>query len=301
MNAPAGYSNRVYEMLRRYRIEGALFLATFAITSAVFFFTGIRFANDDQFITYRYIDNIAAGNGFVYNLGEHVLGATTPLFTLVGALLKFIFPHVATPTLVAAANIIFLSLAAVFFYALSRRFMSEWLAAAATLVFALDLSKTIPEGMESPLFILLLLAFLHYLLSKKHYTASVLLALTLLTRPDAGLIAVLVLIYWLLEVGWEKTVRLVALCVAVALPWLVFSTWYFGSFVPQSLTAKLHSKDLYNVPAIQGVKVQLASYSRTYWGALYDPDNLILQTVFNLLPFLAFLAYGARKRLNRET
>jgi arabinofuranosyltransferase len=37
---------------------------------------------DDAFITYRYARNLAAGHGFVYNLGERVLGTTTPFFTL---------------------------------------------------------------------------------------------------------------------------------------------------------------------------------------------------------------------------
>lgn len=36
---------------------------------------------DDAFITYRYARNILAGNGFVYNPSEHVLGTTTPLYT----------------------------------------------------------------------------------------------------------------------------------------------------------------------------------------------------------------------------
>lgn len=277
-----------------------VFAATFAAAASVLLFSSTHFTNDDQFITYRYIDNIASGQGFVYNIGEHVLGATTPLFTLVGAALKFIFSGVPTPTIVAWANVLFLSLAALFFYRVARKFMSEPVALTAVLVFGMSLSRTISEGMESPLFILLLMAFLYALLSKRHYSASVLLALALLTRPDAGLIAILALLYWLGTVGWRESIRLVAVCIAVALPWLVFSTSYFGSFVPQSLIAKLHSKDIYNIIPLQGVKVQLASYSRIFWGRLYDPDNLILQSIFNLFPFLALVAYGMRKRLARE-
>src|SRR5215831_17336610 len=41
---------------------------------------------EDAYITLRYADNLAAGRGFVYNPGEHVLGTTTPLFTLLLAL-----------------------------------------------------------------------------------------------------------------------------------------------------------------------------------------------------------------------
>ena len=38
---------------------------------------------DDSYITYRYSRNILAGNGFVFNPGERVLGTTTPLYTLI--------------------------------------------------------------------------------------------------------------------------------------------------------------------------------------------------------------------------
>ena len=37
---------------------------------------------DDAYITYRYAENLAGGNGFVYNVGEQILGTSTPLYTL---------------------------------------------------------------------------------------------------------------------------------------------------------------------------------------------------------------------------
>ena len=37
---------------------------------------------DDAYITYRYARNILAGNGFVYNPAEHVLGTITPFYTI---------------------------------------------------------------------------------------------------------------------------------------------------------------------------------------------------------------------------
>ena len=46
-----------------------------------------NYTADDSFITFRYVENIASGKGFVYNQGERVLGTTTPLYTLLLALL----------------------------------------------------------------------------------------------------------------------------------------------------------------------------------------------------------------------
>ena len=37
---------------------------------------------DDAYITFKYVRNLASGLGLTYNPGEHVLGTTTPLYTL---------------------------------------------------------------------------------------------------------------------------------------------------------------------------------------------------------------------------
>ncbi len=41
---------------------------------------------DDAYITFRYARNLISGLGYVFNPGEHVLGTTTPLYTLYLAL-----------------------------------------------------------------------------------------------------------------------------------------------------------------------------------------------------------------------
>ncbi len=48
---------------------------------------------DDAFITFRYSRNIVSGAGFVYNPGVHTLGTTTPLYTLLMALISAITGH----------------------------------------------------------------------------------------------------------------------------------------------------------------------------------------------------------------
>lgn len=42
---------------------------------------------DDAFIIFRYVRNLIAGQGYVFNVGERVLGTTTPFYTLYLALL----------------------------------------------------------------------------------------------------------------------------------------------------------------------------------------------------------------------
>jgi len=63
---------------------------TAAVIIRIVFHLSTHFMWDDAFITFRYADNLAAGHGFVYNIGEHVLGTTTPLFTLLLAAFRVI-------------------------------------------------------------------------------------------------------------------------------------------------------------------------------------------------------------------
>src|ERR1041385_7428484 len=60
------------------------------ITYRLWFWNATNLTLEDSFITFRYAENIAAGNGFVYNTGEKVLGTTTPLWTLILAGMKTI-------------------------------------------------------------------------------------------------------------------------------------------------------------------------------------------------------------------
>jgi hypothetical protein len=291
----------IVEKIKRYRWEIFSAGITFLVAAILLSFSSLRYSTDDQFILFRYIDNIAEGRGFVYNMGEKVLGATTPLFTLVSALSKFIFPKSFTPDLVAWLNIIFSSAAAVYFYKICRKFLSEKISILAAALYALALAKMVQEGMETPLFLLTVFAFLHYLFADKFKHSSVWLSLALLTRPDAALIAVCALVYWWRKVGWRESIRLVVLCVLVALPWIIFATIYFGSFIPQSLLTKLHTDDIVNQSSAQALKVQLSGMSRLYWGKLFDPNNILLQTIFNLLPFFALAALGAWKKIDSKS
>jgi len=281
-------------LLKR-RIEIGIAVATATLSSLVFLFSNLRFSNDDQFIFYRYIENIAAGNGFVYNIGEKVLGSTSPLFTLTASLFKYVCSGVSTPDIVAFLNIGLFSASAVYFYLLCRRVLSGPYVGIAVVVYVFNLARVIPEGMETSLFLLTSFSFLHALVSGHHYRSAIFLALTVLTRPDALLIAALGAAYWFFTAGFEKTIRIGVVAASVLLPWLVFSTVYFGSFIPQSVLTKMHSDDIYQIADFQAAKMQLASVSRIYWGRLIDPENIPAQTVVNLAPFLLLAGIGAWK------
>src|SRR3989344_615701 len=262
--------------------------------------SALRYASDDQFILYRYIDNIARGDGFVYNMGEKILGSTTPLFTLLLASIKYVFQIVNTPDLVAYVNITLFSLSAAFFYRLSSGFVSDrWALISATIYF-LSSGRIIPQGMETSLFLLIFFVFLDFLLQKKFIYSSIFLSLLLLTRPDAGLIAILAFIYWWQKEGLRKTIKYTVVTIGISLPWLIFATLYFGSPIPQSVMAKLHVNDIINQSSFQAFKVQTSSISRIYWGNIFDPDNIPAQVAVNLLPVCFFVLVWIKKRMNKD-
>jgi len=270
-----------------------------AITSTSHFVIGAsKYATDDSFILFRYIDNIVYGNGFVYNQGENILGATTPLFTLIGAFLKYLFTSVPTPFVVAFVNIVFLSFASIYFFKVCRSYIGDNLSFVAVLVFGFNLAKIIPEGMETGLFLFLLFGFIYHTIVNSNYLSATFVSLLVLTRPDAGLIAILAFIYWWQKNGIEKALRFTVLSVLIALPWIIFSTLYFGSFIPQSLITKLYLEDMVNIPGDHAFKSQLASMSRTYIGKVFDPSSIPLQTIVNLIPFLTLVFLGLRKKID---
>src|SRR5262245_8251292 len=65
---------------------GGYLIILIAASLRLYLFLGIHYTTDDALITFRYAENIADGSGFVYNIGEKVLGTTTFLNTLLIAL-----------------------------------------------------------------------------------------------------------------------------------------------------------------------------------------------------------------------
>ncbi len=287
--------------LGNYKYEILSFFVTLVVCSLLFLFNDFKFSNDDQFVNYIYINNAVSGHGLVFNIGESVMGYTSPLFLLLGLLFKFILSNLDVQHIISGINVFLMSLSAVFFYRICKKFVSTKFSLFSVLVFALILARTIPEGMETPLFFLTVFVFLDALLSQRYYISSVFLALAILTRPDAGLIAVLALIFWWQKVGLQKTIKLVTVCIAVALPWLIFATFYYGSFIPQSILAKMDVvTGLSGQSSLQAFKVQLSDMSRIYWGKIFDPDNIKLQVIFNLLPLLVVVFLGIKKYLSKD-
>ena len=208
------------------------------------------FQVDDAWITYRYAENLAAGEGFVYNPGERVYGTTTPLLTLLlaGAELAGVpLPAASLALSLAATVATLLCLAAL----AAPRLGLAWAVLVAGLA-AVAPSHVVwsASGMETALSIAFLAAaFLAY--DRRRWTLLGLAAAgAFLTRFDAVvlLVALPVAEGFLALAGgargagggpaWRGLLRAAGSFLLATGPWLVFATLYFGSPVPNAVWAK---------------------------------------------------------------
>ncbi len=198
---------------------------------------------DDAFITFRYARNLLAGAGFVYNLGEHVLGTTTPLYTVLMATLAGLTRSENYPWLALLVNSLADGLTCVLLVALGHVLTGRravglaiaalWAVAPMSVTFAIG-------GMETSVFILLLVATAWLYITERTRWAAVAAALLLLTRPDGALLVVPMTLDLIIRglrarrLPWAEA----GLFLAVLAPWGLFATFYFGSPIPHSLAAK---------------------------------------------------------------
>jgi hypothetical protein len=210
---------------------------------------------DDSYITYRYVRNILAGNGFVYNPGERVLGTTTPLYTflLSGIGLLGGGEQAPLPQISLMVNAIADGITCLLLLRLGRRLGSPLAGIGTALVWAIaPFSVTFAiGGLETSLYVLLLTATVLTNLERRFVLSAFLAALALLTRPDALILLGPLALDRFLEIsgisarlgfesrqshstGWKE---LAAFAVPVTL-WLIFAGLYFGSPLPHSIAAK---------------------------------------------------------------
>ncbi len=216
---------------------------------------------EDAMIVLRYARNLAAGDGFVFNAGERILGVTTPLHTLLSAVYVMIGGDHA-PAVQNVAGVIFLVLEAWLAAVIVKRHYPPLLAALAAVLILTNLNfNYLYFGMETHLFAFLtLLAFQLFTLRKEALTGIV-LGLAFLTRYDAALLALLVGLALLFE-RRKLPFKLTMGFFAVATPWLLFAQFYFHSIVPHALAAK---QDYY--PAVGYVR-HVFQYYQEYFAAL---------------------------------
>jgi 4-amino-4-deoxy-L-arabinose transferase-like glycosyltransferase len=292
------------------RAEYALVALVALVALAAHLLPGPR-TIDDAFITFRYSRNIATGEGFVYNPGVHTLGTTTPLFALLMAGIGLVANTGAYPWYALTVSALAAGTNTVLVYLLARRAIaSPLIAALPALLWALSpMSVTFAVGgMETAVNTLwMLAACTAFAYGRGEWWIGICVGLGLLTRVDAALwiaplLAVQLALAWRGRAGgtllWRWLPWRTWLAAAlVLLPWVLFAQAYFGSFIPNSVTAK---RNAYLIEA----GAALAQFLRTYANVFFTADlfggsgalaaGLLLLVV---LPFALLYAWREVPRL----
>ena len=236
--------------MKKYRhlILPALILA---IAIAARLVPGLR-TIDDAYITFRYARNILSGYGFVFNPGEHVMGTTTGLYTLLMAGLGAVAggPGANFPQIAALVNALADGVTCLLLYAIGQRLNTRLAGIAAALGWAVaPYSVTFAiGGLETSVYVLLLTATAYAYLENHLTWAAFLAGLAFLTRPDAAILILLLGLDWLYCIlrrykPWPSLPTIAAFLLPV-LTWIGFAWSYFGSPIPNSIQAKLYAYHL---------------------------------------------------------
>ncbi len=223
---------------------------------------------DDAFITFRYSQNLLAGQGLVYNPGERVLGTTTPLYALLlSALAAFTGGSGADfPLLALLVNAVADGATCWLLPKLGDRLGFRGAGIATGLVWAIaPWSVTFAiGGLETSVLVALATATFYLHLTHRPVGAAAAGAFALLTRPDALLFLGPLAIGRALQIRKKAPPLRPGELLAFGAPlaaWLIGSLAYYGSPIPHSLFAKSVA---YQIPAGAGLARLLQHYATPF-------------------------------------
>ena len=197
---------------------------------------------DDALISFRYAQNLVAGNGLVYNVGERVEGYTNFLWTMLAALTLFLGGDPVVVSYYAGVGLALLLTAATFVAA--RRYLGpHWAVAAAALLatsHSLLVYSSRGSGLETGLFALLLLVASHLVVTDRYGAAGLLMALATLTRPEGVLLLAIAVLHRVIETRRvdRASWRLVGAFALIGVPFFLWRLSYYGDLFPNTFYAK---------------------------------------------------------------
>jgi hypothetical protein len=229
--------------------------------SSLTIIAGAGWIQDDTFIFLTYARNLSAGNGLVFNTGERVCGITSPLWT---AMLSLLFFTVHEPSRIAPILSAFTggaALMALLWLQAPRFRLVGGIASIATLLLAPSFRVWSASGMETSLFLLLIVLSLVLLRARHVLAGGLSVGLAMLARPEGYLLALSCLAAALVRRESRRDIiRGIGAALALVAPWLIFSHFYYGSMLPQSLLAKriVYGEVLFHTPPTETLRLFLA-------------------------------------------
>jgi len=244
-------------------LQFALFISA-TVLLGWFLYTGQIW--EDFLITLRHSKNAAEGGGLGYDWGAPLHGFTSPINVLLPALILKLAGPLEPLQVLAFYNVVAVACAIVGLAFLFRPLLSALSGRSQGLLLALLIIGNpilVPfcmNGQEAAFTVCFLGIALSSLLrydTQAWKPLGIALGGLLWTRPDFALLNLLLVAAFLLPLGAAQKPSLKGLfkaCLlggAVYLPWIVFAWLYFGTPIPNTITAKAH----YTPTVAQGFQV----------------------------------------------
>jgi len=233
-------------------------LAIFALIFGTFRAYSLKWVGDDIFIGFRYIDNYLNGNGWVYNVGEHVEGYTNYLWLVIIAYFQKANFDPVNVSITLGIICFFLVLVIFGFisYKVNNSFKNKLFIPFSLLLLALnyDFAVWASSGLETSFYTLLMsAAFYVYFFTDikrpwKLLATGLIISLSMLTRPDSLMFAglsgfFLLLRSVILKNNFRKTAsELILFVLPVLVIYVPYFTWrynFYGYPFPNTYYSKL--------------------------------------------------------------
>ncbi|NBH11566.1 hypothetical protein GTY80_51045, partial [Amycolatopsis sp. SID8362] len=210
---------------------------------------------EDALVSFRYAQNIADGNGPVFNPGERVEGYTNFFWLVLIALPRAAFGAEVDTTAVVFGVAAALGCVLLAYFLVNRIVAAATaegsepraaigVAAAVLTASAGGLAVYGPSGSEVPLFVLLVLAVGYSLAARRPVVAGVLVAFAVMTSPEGLVVAVLGGL-WLAgaaakkQHSWWAPVGYLLGALVFLIPRLAWRMTFYQHYLPAPLAAKL--------------------------------------------------------------
>jgi len=211
-------------------------LPAMGILLALLFYRFTGYLYDDAYITLRYARNLVEGKGLVFNPGEMVLGTTAPFFAFWLAFwhLLTLFPF---PLLAVLSGGLGFGWCAYFIYRIFHRY-HERIALIVAAIFLLHPQSVMMSatGMETGVFLALLLTTYYLMERRDSLWAGVTGVFLFLTRPEGGLFFLLLCLAQ--RIRGKKVLPAFLVFTVLTGFWEIFVYSTYGAWLPVSIAGK---------------------------------------------------------------
>lgn len=207
----------------------------------------------EAYVAFRYAVNTAEGFGPVFNPGERVEGYSSFLWMIALAFPKALFGVNVQATAVTLGVACTLGSVLLAYFVVNRivrladpegpGLPALGVAAAVLTAGVGSVAAYGAAGLETPLFVLLVLAVCGVVVARRPVVAGVFVALAMMTRPEGAVLAITVGVWLLLaalrrwENGWAPAGYALSVLVVVV-PWTAWRVTYYGYLLPNTVAAR---------------------------------------------------------------